>query len=129
MPRTEVIFFSDEPGRSPVVDWLRHLRQNDRKAFAKCVARIGRLALLGHELRRPEADYLRDGVYELRIRKGRVNYRLLYFFHGQDVAILAHALTKEEAVPEADIERALRRKKVFERAPKLHTYRENLDHG
>ena len=26
-----------------------------------------RLAQLGHELRRPEADYLRDQIYELRI--------------------------------------------------------------
>ncbi len=53
----------------------------------------------GHELRRPLADFLRDGIHELRVRKGRVNYRILYFFHGRNLPILGHALTKEEADP------------------------------
>jgi len=69
------------------------------KAFLKCQAAISRLALLGHELRRPEADLWRDGIYELRARLGSVNYRLLYFFHGQTVSVIAHGLTKEAAVP------------------------------
>ena len=51
-----------------------------------------------------------------------MNYRTLYFFHGQQVAILAHALTKEGKIPEADIERACRRKEAFTRDPARHTY-------
>jgi phage-related protein len=79
---------------------------------------------LGYELRRPLADILRNGIYELRIRKGRVNYRILYFFHGRNLAILGHALTKEDKVPKADIERAIRRKKAFEENPAQHSYSE-----
>ena len=78
-----------------MVEWLTELRRLDRKGYAKCIPCIRRLAELGHEIRRPEADYLREGMYELRARRGRVNYRILYFFHGQDGAVLAHALTKE----------------------------------
>ena len=89
--------------------------------------RIQRLAAEGHALRRPEADYLRDGIYELRARHAHVNYRILYFFHGQNVVILAHAMTKESEVPDAEIERARRRKAVFEKNPKLHLYEET--HG
>jgi phage-related protein len=126
---TEVIFYQDEAGRAPVVQWLRALRREDRKAYAKCVARIRRLAEAGHELRRPEADYLRDGIYELRARRGRVNYRILYFFHGQQVAILAHALTKEGGIPEADLQRAIRRKEAFEQDPARHTYEEEEHDG
>ena len=96
----------------------------DRSAYAKCVAVIERLAEFGFELRRPTADLLRDGIYELRARKGRVNYRLLCFFHGRNVAIVAHGLTKEDRVPPADVERALRRKQAFEADPEMHTYRE-----
>ena len=96
----------------------------DQVAFAKCAAVIERLEEAGHELRRPTADLLRDGVYELRARKGRVNYRLLYFFHGRNVAIVAHGLTKEAAVPRADIDCALARKRAFEADPERHTYRE-----
>lgn len=63
----------------------------------------------GAELRRPYADYLRDGIYELRVRVSRVRYRVLYFLcDGTDI-VLAHAIMKESArVPEAEIDRALR---------------------
>lgn len=79
---------------------------------------------MGCELRRPEADILKDGIYELRIRVRRVNYRILYFFHGRGVALLTHGLTKEKAVPNADVERAIERKRRFTANPEAHTYKE-----
>jgi hypothetical protein len=112
-----------------VVDWLKALRRDDRQAYARCVAGIRRLPEAGHELRRPEADYLRDGVYELRARSRRVHYRILYFFHGRQVAILAHVLTKEGDIPEADLERALRWKAAVEENPERHTYAEETPDG
>ncbi|MBI4601653.1 MAG: type II toxin-antitoxin system RelE/ParE family toxin [Planctomycetes bacterium] len=127
MPQTEVIFYQERPDDVPVLDWLKALRASDRRGYAKCLARIRRLAELGHELRRPEADYLRDGIYELRARRGRVNYRILYFFHGRSSAVLHHALTKEDVVPDADIDRAVQRKKAFERDPQAHSYKEEED--
>lgn len=122
MPRTDVYFYQEAKGDVPVLDWLRKLHGSNPRAAEKCQAVIERLAELGHELRRPQADLLRDGVYELRVRVGRVNYRVLYFFHGRGVAILAHGLTKEKAVPKADIERAITRMRRFEADPQAHTY-------
>ena len=81
---------------------------------------------MGHELRRPTADYLRDGMYELRAKCGRVNYRILYFFHSTQSAVLGHALTKEDEVPRADIERARQRLEKFKDNPAAHTYEEEL---
>ena len=124
MPRTDVVFYQDAAGDVPVLDWLKKLRRSDQQAYAKCIAAIERLAEFGHELRRPLADFLRDGIQELRVRKGRVNYRVLYFFHGKDLAVLAHAITKEVEVPDADIDRAVRRKKAFASNPAVHTYAE-----
>jgi hypothetical protein len=124
MPATRVIFFQNADGHSPVVEWLDALRRTDALAYAKCRAVISRLQEAGHELRRPTADILRDGIHELRTKKGHVNYRLLYFFHGRNVAIVAHGLTKEDGVPASDIERALSRKRAFEAAPERHTYQE-----
>src|SRR6266581_957996 len=72
---------------------------------------------LGHELRRPEADFLRDGIYELRVRHQRVNYRMLYFFHGQAAVVVSHGLTKEKAVPPREIDMAVDRKKRFAANP------------
>ena len=98
------------------------MRAGNPKAYAKCVVRIRRLVELGHELRRPEADLLRDGIYELRARLGTVNYRLLYFFHGRNVAVLAHAITKENEIAVVEINRAVARKRAFIASPIAHTF-------
>jgi hypothetical protein len=119
-----VLFYRAADDTAPVLEWLSQLRQRDRRAYAKCVARIQRLAEQGHRLRRPESDYLRDGIHELRVRMGSVNYRILYFFAGREVAVLAHALTKEAEVPAGEIDRAIRRKSAFEEKPDAHTYEE-----
>lgn len=120
MPPTELYIYEDERGRLPLLDWLLELKRTDRRGLRKCLALVRRLAQYGHELRRPHADLLRDGIYELRGREGRVNYRVLYFFHGKDIAILAHGLTKEKEVPASDIERAIERRKRYEQDPEQH---------
>src|SRR6266498_2849604 len=99
MPPTEICFYREGDGTVPVRQWLAELQTRDRPAFAKCAAAIRHLAAFGYELRRPHVDMLRDGIYELRTKRGRVNYRILYFFHGRNTIVLAHALTKERAVP------------------------------
>jgi hypothetical protein len=101
---------------------LGELLKTNQKAWANCLARIELLGQFGHELRRPAADYLQDGIFELRARQGHVQYRILYFFHGREAAILAHGLTKEDVVLSADLDRAIRRKNLFEANPKAHTY-------
>lgn len=67
MPPVDVVFYQEEEGVVPVLDWLGELARRDRRIVVKCRERIERLAELGYELRRPEADLLRDGIYELRI--------------------------------------------------------------
>ena len=130
MPETKVIFYQTEDGSAPVLEWLHECLKTDRKGYAKCVARIQQLADSGYELRRPAADFLRDGVYELRAKHIRVQYRILYFFSGQNIAILAHAITKnQDQLPPIEIERAIQRKKQFEENPEVHTYTEDLDNG
>jgi len=52
----------------------------------------------------------------------RLNYRILYFFHGRVAAILAHGLTKEDRVPSAAIDAAFMRKQRYEQDRKLHTF-------
>ena len=122
MPHTRLLFFQDANGAAPVWEWLKVLRTGNPKAYAKCVVRIRRLVELGYELRRPEADLLRDGIYELIARLGTVNYRILYFFHGRNVAVLAHAITKENEIPVGEINRAVERKRAFVASPTAHTF-------
>lgn len=117
MPRIEVVFFKEEDGSVPIVDWLDGI---PAKAQAKCVAKLKRLEDLGHELRRPEADLLRDGIHELRIGLHGINYRMLYFFHGRLAAVVSHGIVKERIVPPREIDKAVERKRRFEKNPKFH---------
>jgi hypothetical protein len=116
----QIVFFSDQ-NKCPVLDWLDTL---PKKVQAKAHVRIERLAEMGHELRRPEADLLREGIYELRWRFQSVNYRILYFFHGRTTAILSNGLTKEGQVPFNEIDISIERKRKFETNPDRYTFRE-----
>lgn len=120
MPETEVLIFADNDGTAPLIQWLDQLPP---KVQYKCIVRIERLAEMGHELRRPEADYLRDDIYELRLAFQDIQYRILYFFQ-ESRAILSHGLIKTSRVPPRDIDLAMERKARFELDPEKHTYRE-----
>ena len=124
MSKHKVYAYREKGGTSPVKAWLQNL---PHKVYAKAAARIERLEEQGHQLRRPEADYLRDGIYELRWGFQNVNYRLLYFFHGREIIVLAHGLTKENRVPDRDIEQALKHKEAFETNPDLHSEEFSLE--
>ena len=119
MPMTNVVFYKEDDESVPILDWLDEVPE---KAQVKCLARLKRLEELGHELRRPDADLLRDRIYELRIGLQGINYRILYFFHGKDVAVVSHGLTKERRVPPREIDLAVERKKKFEANPARHTF-------
>jgi len=114
----EVVLYKEDDGSVPVLEWLDELPQ---KIQDKWAARIKRLMDCGHELRRPEADYLKDGIYELRVRYQRVNYRLLYFFFGNRIVVLTHGLIKGREVPAKQIEKALEARRRFEAGPEWHT--------
>lgn len=83
MPTTSILFYQESEGDIPVLEWLQELKRRNMKGFLNCAARIDRLASYGHELRRPVADYLRDGIYELRAKHRNVQYRIFYYFEGQ----------------------------------------------
>ena len=119
MPATELVFFREDDGSVPILAWFETLQE---RAQDKCRVRLERLEQMGHKLRRPEADYLRDEIYELRIGLQGRNYRMLYFFHGRDLVVISHGLVKERIVPPREIDLAVRRKSKFTSDPAKHSY-------
>lgn len=119
MSKTEVVMFTEDDGSVPLLEWMDKLLH---KAQDKCIVRIERLAEKGYELHRPEADYLRDDIYELRVSLQGIHYRILYFFSGKQ-AVISHGVTKEQEVPAREIDLAIDRRVRFERNPEKHTYR------
>lgn len=115
-------YFAEEDGSSPLIEWLDGLGS---KVQDKCIVRVERLAEMGHELRRPEADFLRDGIYELRWKSEGVQFRILYFFY-KGKAVISHGLKKEAEVPPKEIDMAIRRREMFEKNPNKHAYERGL---
>jgi len=110
--KVEAVFYVDARGREPVLAWIKRLK---RKVQNKCLAKIIRLEEEGHSLSRPDAAYLRDDIYELRIASDRNQYRILYFFHGGKAVVLCHAfLKKKQQVPKKEIDKAVKLKKMHE---------------
>lgn len=125
MPKVKVVLFRDTDGSVPYKSWLNTcVTKRDRRAAIKCTIRLELLRDQGSELRRPYADYLRDGIYELRLEFGGVNYRILYFFHGADIVVVTHGVTKEAKIPARQIDLAVERKGLFESNPEAHRYDE-----
>ncbi|MBL8237256.1 MAG: type II toxin-antitoxin system RelE/ParE family toxin [Bryobacterales bacterium] len=120
MPQTEVFFYRELDESVPLLGWLDDM---PAKVQSKCAERIDRLGESGHDLRRPEADFLRDGIYELRASYQGVHYRMLYFFAGKAVVVVSHGLTKEREVPPKEIDLAVKRKKQVEANFKQFTFK------
>lgn len=119
MPRTDIVIYKSEDGSAPLIRWLgkQHSKVQD-----KCTALIELLGQTGHELRRPYADYLDQGIYELRPTVSHVQYRILYCFVGKNVVLLTHGLVKTKKIPPGQISKAIEYREKFVESPTLHTY-------
>ncbi len=121
MPPTEVQAFRDRNGEVPIQDWLDEIETREPKAYQKCLARILELSSKGYEMRRPQADLLRQGIYELRASFSGTQYRMLYFFFGKSCIAVSHGITKEDRVPPKEIDLAIARMNLVKQDPLKYT--------
>ena len=99
-----VYYFVDEDGNKPVKKFIDSLTEKEQ---AKIYAYITGLKDQGNNLRRPMADYLRDGIYELRPKDNRI----FYFFYLRDRAVLLHAIKKHvKKIPDGDLKLCIKRR-------------------
>jgi phage-related protein len=111
---------SNPGGCSPFWDWFNELNP---KARAKCRVRLEQLSREGFDLRRLLADYLREGIYELRFKHLGVNFRVLYFFHDRNTVVISHGFQNQAArVPSRDIDLAKHNKAAFGINPENHSF-------
>jgi len=111
-----IVYYKTNRGDIPVTSFLD---EQESKAQAKLIKHINLLSKEGPGLRRPYADYLRDGIYELRVKFSPNGYRILYFFAVKEKIVLTHGIVKKsDKVPEVEIEKAIRYKLEFERRQK-----------
>jgi len=123
MPKTKIIIYQESDETAPLLDWLDSLPD---RAKDKCGAVIERLGDFGNQLRRPDCDYLSNGIYELRAKAGNVNYRVFYSFVGKQIVLLSHGCTKEKKVPKKEMNRAARNLAQYKQNPQKHTFNGDL---
>lgn len=108
-----VIFYEKENGEIPVKNFLDSL---DKKMRKKALGQISTLELYGRTLREPYSKYIKDGIFELRIKFSSDISRIFYFFYVGDKAILTNGFIKKtQKTPQNEIEKALEYKADYER--------------
>jgi hypothetical protein len=120
MPKTDVKVFRDEKGLVEFNAWYKSLKKTNQKAYVKCQAAVIRLEREGFDLRRPAADLLRDGIWEYRFKIRKVHYRILYGFYAQNAVCISHGITKEDVVPDRDIDRAIAKLNLVKSNPQKY---------
>ena len=99
-----IMFFVSARGENLVLEFLKQLEKGLKAKVDGC---IRYLELYGDKARRPFASPLRDKIYELRISYKNLELRILYFFD-KNIIMLTHAFFKKtDAVPAAEIARAV----------------------
>ena len=102
--RFDVVFYRTRRGESPPSEFVEGL---EKRARAKVFKWLDLLAEEGPNLPRPFADVVDGPIRELRVGLGHLEVRLLYFFHGRVVIVVAHGfLKKTRAIPERELRRA-----------------------
>lgn len=111
MKNWELKYYKDIDNKCEVQEFIDKLNTNNQ---AKTLAWIDILKDEGPTLPRPFADFLRDGIHELRIKLSGNQIRIFYFFVFQNYIILTHSYVKKESkVPDKEINKALRIKNEF----------------
>ena len=109
----EVIFYEKENGEIPVKEFLDNL---DKKMREKALGQIAILEEKGRTLREPYSKYIKDGIFELRIKFSSDISRIFYFFYvGNKVVLTNGFIKKTQKTPTSEIEKALKYKADFER--------------
>ena len=107
----ELLYYWNERGDMPVKEYISLLPEKMR---IKIQASFHLLSCEGPALRRPYADKIRGQIYELRVRLGSDQIRILYAFVFRKKILLLHFFRKKtKALLERDLELAENRLRNF----------------
>jgi phage-related protein len=119
MPPVNVVFYQEDD-KVEMRDWLRGRAKNEQEV---CVDRLTSLQEYGYELGYPACEHLEDKIYQLRVRKNKVQLRMLYFFHERVAAVATHGFQKKtKKTPPAEIEKAKKKRERYQEDPDSHTF-------
>ncbi len=103
-----VRFYCTAAGQSPVLEWLRDLDKDDRRAIGLDLMRVQ----FGWPIGRPLVGSLKEGLWEVRstLPSQRIA-RLILCFHENMLVVLHGFVKKTQKTPSGDLDLAKRRMK------------------
>ena len=102
-PEVPVRFYRSAAGREPVIEWLRSLDREDRRAIGLDLMRVQ----FGWPIGMPLVRSLKDGLWEVRSHlPSRQIARLILCFHHKTVIVLHGFIKKTQKTPAEDLELA-----------------------
>jgi phage-related protein len=107
-PEVPVRFYRSSTGREPVLEWLRGLDREDRRAIGLDLMRVQ----FGWPIGMPLVRSLKDGLWEVRSSlPSRKIARLILCFHHQTLVVLHGFIKKTQTTPAEELDLAKRRMK------------------
>jgi len=104
--RIPVLFYRTATGREPVLEWLRDLGSEDRRAIGRDLMRVQ----FGWPVGMPLVRSLKDGLWEVRSTLPSLRIaRLMLCFHENKIVALHAFIKKTQRTPAQDIEVARQR--------------------
>jgi len=109
--KREIILYETEGGASPVAKFVRKLNRGARDCVAEAFEHIETDTHAAHLFRKMAST---DDLWEIRIKHDRNIYRLLCFFDGKTVVVVASGFQKKtQKTPRQEIKTAEARKKDY----------------
>jgi phage-related protein len=103
-----VVFYRTSGGAEPVLEWLRTLPAEDRRAIGTDLATVQ----FGWPVGMPLCRSLGEGLWEVRSRlPSRRIARLLFFVHEDRIGVVHGFIKKTQKTPPDDLDLARRRMK------------------
>jgi phage-related protein len=108
----KIKFYEKENGKEPVKDFLDTLSIDMQ---TKAAWEIDLLEENGKNLTMPYCKYLKNGIWELRIKFASDISRIFYFFFDGDNIILTNGFVKKtQKIPQEELKKAIDYKKDYE---------------
>lgn len=107
----QLVFYTSDFGNQPVLDFLRDLPPKDRAKVGYVLNWIEKLPIVHNKFLKKLSGT--ENLWEVRVDWSGNTYRILGFFH-KDNLVLVHAFSKKtQSVPIREIEVANQRKKRY----------------
>jgi hypothetical protein len=99
-----ILYYETQDGLCPIRVFIDTCKEREQ---AKILSWFSLLENDGPNLPRPYADFLSDGIHELRVKLGGNQVRLFYFFCYRDFIVFTHSHIKRGGkIPQSEIDRA-----------------------